>query len=764
MSQMSQHFLKSLFVVIISVISSISIYGSDRVIYGHVSTKNNEPIDAAAIKLFMPDSVFVAGTLTDSIGNFKIKTALHAGYLMVECLGYSSEQINLRSSDSDVDLGTVYLSETLNRLDEVTVMADRVVKSKYGLMIYPRKDDLKFATSGQDVLYNIMIPGINVNRQSKNITHMGEEVAVYINGRQASYSEVQNIPTQSIERVEYIDVPYGVYVNDNIAINIITKKEPGSLYLAIDGIQNLTYHEGAYNAMAQHTRNNLTFQIFGGYEHYNYNNNLGSTTDTYIIGNQPIEQNKVIEKQKKIKDSQYFQTQLISTSDNKSLSANLTFVREHEPDNITIENINGLHDNSTTYRSENIKPSLKLNGDFKLSKNRRISISWTNTYGKNRYSRQYEYFDYNTLTDVNENLFKSSVNANFTKRIQQNTLSISLLDSYTNSNSSYHGQSGKHQNLMSNELILQSGLITSFNKYLMLNTRVGCSLLTYQLKGTNSTNQLYPRINLMLRYTPSANNVFSLNFNTGNSFPSVNTLNDVVQSVNEYMIKKGNPDLKMSRLFNTAVMYNLVAKKINLQIMAINNIFTHLTLPLYVDCGDKVLYTFDSDSKLIQNIAVASGTYSVSRNLRFKGELAYIHSSFSGRYNNHLGTLRASFDANYILKNFLFNISLKTPEKNISNSGVITKDFIHYNANVRYTVNNWYFELGTVNLFSKKKLAEQNYTSAVYGTHATYYDRTQQSNMYVKVALNFNRGKEQKVRKTSIDKSIDSSIMKIQQL
>ncbi len=115
---------------------------------------------------------------------------------------------------------------------------------------------------------------------------------------------------------------------------------------------------------------------------------------------------------------------------------------------------------------------------------------------------------------------------------------------------------------MTNELILQSGLITTFNKYLMLNTRFGCSLLTYQLKETNSTNQIYPRINLMLRYTPSANNVFSLNFNTGNSFPSVNTLNDVEQSVNEYMIKKGNPDLEMSRLFNTAVTYNLVAKKL----------------------------------------------------------------------------------------------------------------------------------------------------------------------------------------------------------
>ena len=47
--------------------------------------------------------------------------------------------------------------------------------------------------------------------------------------------------------------------------------------------------------MAQHTRNNLTFQIFGGYEQYNYNNNFGTTADTYTIGNQSIEQKKVIE-------------------------------------------------------------------------------------------------------------------------------------------------------------------------------------------------------------------------------------------------------------------------------------------------------------------------------------------------------------------------------------------------------------------------------------------------------------------------------------
>lgn len=195
--------------------------------------------------------------------------------------------------------------------------------------------------------------------------------------------------------------------------------------------------------------------------------------------------------------------------------------------------------------------------------------------------------------------------------------------------------------------------------------------------------------------------------------------------------------------------------------MAINNIFTNLTLPLYVDCGDKILYTFDSGTKLIQNIAVASGTYSASKQLRFKGEVAYIHSSFYGRYNNHLGTLRASFDANYILKNFLFNVSFKTPERNISNSGVITKDFIHYNVNVRYTLNNWHFELGTVNLFSKKQLSEQIYNSSAYGTHTTNYDRTQQSNIYVKVALNMNKGKKQKIQQVNLDKAMDSSIMKL---
>ena len=55
--------------------------------------------------------------------------------------------------------------------------------------------------------------------------------------------------------------------------------------------------------------------------------------------------------------------------------------------------------------------------------------------------------------------------------------------------------------------------------------------------------------------------------------------------------------------------------------MAINNIFTNLTLPLYVDCGDKILYTFDSDSKLIQNIAVASALILPPSNCDLKAKL-----------------------------------------------------------------------------------------------------------------------------------------------
>lgn len=731
-------------------------------IFGRLLTENNQPIIAGAVKLFSADSTYLSGALTDSIGRFHISFIQDSvAYIQAECLGYKCEKRTFNITGDPIYIDDIHMSPSQNSLGEVTVVADRMTKTDKGITIYPRKNDLKFASSGYDVLYNLMIPGIDINKSNGSISRLGETVGIYINGRAASYREIQNIPVKLIERVEYIDIPFGIYINDTSAINIITKKDIHGAYYSLSAKQNLSYQNGEYNVMAQHSNDKMTMQVYGGYEYQDYNNDLGSTNEHYSFDRGHVSQHKIVGDNLNKMDQQYLQAYIMSSSKKRKLSANLSFIREHLPNNLIVEHINNTTHNSSDISSENLKPSLRLMGDFNLPARQRISATFTSTFANNSYQRKYNSDDFANITNVKENILISSMNFNYTKQMKDATFTFSLSDSYRNSDVTYSGSTEKKQDMYTNEAILQTGFMKKLNNQFLLNSRIGVSWLSYHLNGTNGVNQISPRINVMLRYSPSSTNALSFNFNSGNSFPLISTLNDVTQVVNEYMIKKGNPDLKMSNIYNTALMYNHFSKKFNLQTMMINNIFTHMTLPYYIKMEDNVLYTFDSNTKLTQYLVVVSGTYTPTNSLSLKSEIAMIHSAFNGRFEKRHNVLRSSFDANYILKNVAFNISLKLPEKTLSNNGIINRDFIHYNANIGWAFHNWYFELGTMNLFSKKLLSTQSYHSQVYSYDTESYNRAMQSNVYIKVNLKFNKGKKQKIQRIDLDKTIDSSIMKL---
>ncbi|MCD8264828.1 MAG: hypothetical protein LUD02_12310 [Tannerellaceae bacterium] len=150
-------------------------------------------------------------------------------------------------------------------LDEVQIVAQRYIKREDGLLIYPRKEDLKTAGSGYDALYNIMISGLTVDRFNGSVTRMGEEVSLYIDGRKVEYREFQNIQPSSIEKIEYIDIPSGKYIRDKTVINVILKYPTTGGYLAVDGKQNIGYLQGDYNLTTQYVKKNLIYSFFGGY-------------------------------------------------------------------------------------------------------------------------------------------------------------------------------------------------------------------------------------------------------------------------------------------------------------------------------------------------------------------------------------------------------------------------------------------------------------------------------------------------------------------
>lgn len=192
-------------------------------IRGTVINSDSIGVEAANIRLLRVDSMLVSGTVSNSNGKFEIRDVESGKYILnVSHIEYKENSERILVVDKNIELENIIMQQDNKTLEEIHVVADRIIRKKEGMLIYPRKKDLKFAGSGYDILYNIMIPGIVVDRNKGSITRLGKEVTLYIDGQKVEYREIQNIEPNSIDKIEYIDMPTGKYIQDDIVINIIT--------------------------------------------------------------------------------------------------------------------------------------------------------------------------------------------------------------------------------------------------------------------------------------------------------------------------------------------------------------------------------------------------------------------------------------------------------------------------------------------------------------------------------------------------------------
>lgn len=155
-------------------------------------------------------------------------------------------------------------------------------------MIIPDKIQKKHAYSGYDLLYNLMIPGLNVNAKSGSVKAARGEATLYINGVKAELREIQNLRPKEIEKIVYYDIPSGIYMGDIASINYVTKTYQLGGYISLDGWQNIGYLSGNYNLGAKMDLNKWSYTFFGGYGTNRYNGiqedrtELMNISDSYV--------------------------------------------------------------------------------------------------------------------------------------------------------------------------------------------------------------------------------------------------------------------------------------------------------------------------------------------------------------------------------------------------------------------------------------------------------------------------------------------------
>lgn len=133
-------------------------------------------------------------------------------------------------------------------LHEIVVEAPRVIRKSDMEVYYPSSSAVKNSKNGVQLLKNLMIPSVTVTDALGSIKAAGETVQVRINGREATFEQVNALTPESIKRVEWIDNPGLRYCGANYVLNFIVSNPAlgGSLYA--EAVPALTVPFGKYYA------------------------------------------------------------------------------------------------------------------------------------------------------------------------------------------------------------------------------------------------------------------------------------------------------------------------------------------------------------------------------------------------------------------------------------------------------------------------------------------------------------------------------------
>lgn len=202
---------------------------------GKVTDGGNSPVGYATVTLLKNDSSVVNGDLTKDDGTFRISPTGTGSFLLrIESMGFSRKIISVQIADNDPDkkLGKIKLSETENKLGEVSVVGEKnVMELKVDKKVFNvEKNTTTSGGSATDVLQNV--PAVSVSADGTVSLRGKADVTILIDGKPSTLlgadvtSALQSLPASSIESVEVITNPSAKYDAQGTTgiINIITKK------------------------------------------------------------------------------------------------------------------------------------------------------------------------------------------------------------------------------------------------------------------------------------------------------------------------------------------------------------------------------------------------------------------------------------------------------------------------------------------------------------------------------------------------------------
>lgn len=654
-------------------------------------------------------------------------------------------------------------------LGEVVVKSSYLTREGDHILAIPTKEQRKHAVTGYDLLSNLMIPGVSVERSTGSVTTPNGAATLYIDGREVDFREVQSLRPKDVSRVEYFDVPTGKYAKDAYAINIIMKPLNNGGYTQLDASQNVGYLYGDYNLISKFVTGTKSFNLWTGYSLENPKSSMDKN-ETFIFPDYQLNRLQHYNNADNRQTEEYVQASISNRGRkyiwmlrggmawNASKNGVNNGMTEYWKTAAAIKNGSILDINT---RNKSYRPSVYFYGLHTFSNTKSLDYVFDGYYSRNDYDRLYNDDNVSFRSLVKEDYYYIKANANYSMAFShRNRLAFSLYEFMRISDSEYIGTSAYNQNLHSSETILFADYSQRLGSF-FFDINPGLSFLTYRLKGMKSINHLTPRLQARATYRIDKVQQLQFMFALGNTYPRINTINNVEQQIDPIIILKGNPNMDNSILLNPRLSHTLNLNKFALQTGVSYFYQNHSIISDYYIRDGHLISTFRDDCIYHRPSADMSITYKPSGTLNMKLSGQWVkHLVRGGAEHRNLSAFSGTAMINYYVRDFSFSASIASPARDLIDSQISRKTFWRYQLSAMWNHGNLAIEANANNLFMMKNNIVDELSASYYSFKQIDQSRSYNQYANLKIVYSFDYGKKTSKSPDYKHQNSESAILK----
>ena len=544
---------------------------SERKLIGRLIDNHNLPVEFANIQLLNPkDSSFLCGGVSNANGDFVIPCQQKQALMKVSFVGYKT----ICKLVSIARIGNVRMQANSYLLKGVTVEAAKVVEKVDRQIIFPTKEQVKTASNGYDLLDNLSLPTIIVNRAERKVQSLkGGDVQIRINDVKASMQDVLALQPDEVTKVEFINVPGLKYGDSNLdaVINYQVRRRYAGY---VGGVSTMQGTKAGFNNSDGYFKYNVKKSEFS----INYSFSYRSVEERSYesLGTYHLPTGETLHRNYLGYDSPFLYTtnnvQLgynLSEPDKYTLNVRLNFYNHNSP----VRGMNQLYQESSKanqYLQNNRKmleqiPSLDIYYSLNMPHDQNLALNLVGTYIGTDYQYRMREYTFNKSPDEsvkNAPLTDYSYDATgrkrsligegtYSKNWKQMALSVGGQYNISHTDNIYVGSSNADTELKYSNLYLFTQL-QGQQKWFSYQVGVGATRSSIH-QGENGYSKWLFRPQVTLQAKASDHLSFKWSSKITSDIPSLSDLSELRQYSNSFEARDGNSGLKPFTGYNNTL-------------------------------------------------------------------------------------------------------------------------------------------------------------------------------------------------------------------